>query len=278
MLCCHASIGSVSGRPSGMTLALFITMSTRPNRRSAWSRTAVKSSSLVTSHRMTAASTPNALASCSTASARATPMSAMTRMAPACGTASAGARPLPLPSPVITATRPRTSSIAVLLRAVGCAMLREGTRGTRASGERAMDLRGTGVWSGALRYGDGIAARDAAAELEALGYAALWVPGGVGGDIFGDCRALLDATERTTVATGILNLWMHDPAETAAGHAALTSAYPDRFLLGIGVSHSALIDANEPGRYQKPLDVTRDYLDALDAQSPPVPVSERALA
>ncbi len=141
-----------------------------------------------------------------------------------------------------------------------------------------MDLQGTGVWSGALRYSDRAAALDAAAELESLRYSTLWVPGGVGGDIFGDCSALLDATERVVVATGILNLWMHEPAETAAGHAALRCAHPGRFLLGIGVSHSALIDRDEAGRYQKPFEVTRAYLDALDAQSPLVPVEERALA
>jgi probable F420-dependent oxidoreductase len=141
-----------------------------------------------------------------------------------------------------------------------------------------MDLRGTGVWSGGLRFGDRAAARDAAAELEHLGYEALWVPGGVGGDVFGDCRALLEATETVKVATGILNLWMHDPADVATGHAALTQSFADRFLLGIGVSHSALVDREESGRYRKPLAVTSDYLDALDGTSPPVPIAERALA
>jgi probable F420-dependent oxidoreductase len=106
----------------------------------------------------------------------------------------------------------------------------------------------------------------------------LWVPGGAGGDVFGDCRALLDATERVPVATGILNLWMHDAADVGTGHAELTRAYPDRFLLGLGVSHSALVDRDEPGRYRKPLDATRTYLDALDTTSSPVPVAERALA
>jgi len=141
-----------------------------------------------------------------------------------------------------------------------------------------MDLSGTGVWSGGLRFGDRAVARDAAAELESLGYTALWVPGGAGGDVFGDCRALLEGTERVPVATGILNLWMHDAADVATGHAELTSAFPNRFLLGLGVSHSALVDHDEPGRYQRPMAVTRAYLDALDAASPPVPVAERALA
>jgi probable F420-dependent oxidoreductase len=141
-----------------------------------------------------------------------------------------------------------------------------------------MELSGTGVWSGALRYGDRGDINDAAAELEGLGYSAIWVPGGAGGDIFGDCSALLEATERVTVATGILNIWMHEAQEVADGHASLTAAHPGRFLLGLGVSHSALVDREEEGRYQKPMAVTKAYLDALDATTPPVPVEERALA
>jgi probable F420-dependent oxidoreductase len=141
-----------------------------------------------------------------------------------------------------------------------------------------MELSGTGVWSGALRYGDRVEACDAAAELEALGYSALWVPGGAGGDIFGDTQALLEATERVVVATGILNIWMHEAQDVATGHAALTAAHPGRFLLGLGISHSALVDHEEPGRYQKPIAVTTAYLDGLDAATPPVPVAERALA
>ena len=78
-----------------------------------------------------------------------------------------------------------------------------------------MELSGTGVWSGALRYGDRGDINEAAAELEGLGYSAIWVPGGAGGDIFGDCSALLEATERVTVATGILNIWMHEAQEVA---------------------------------------------------------------
>jgi len=44
------------------------------------------------------------------------------------------------------------------------------------------------------------------------------------------------------------------------------------------VSHSRLVDRDEPGRYTKPIDRTRAYLDALDATSPPVPRDERCLA
>ena len=141
-----------------------------------------------------------------------------------------------------------------------------------------MELGRFGVWSAALRYGDRGEARDAAAELETLGYGTLWLPGGIGGDIFDAVKALLDATRRVALATGIVNLWMHDVAEVATAHAQLTSAHPDRFLLGLGVSHALLVDANHPGRYRRPLAATRRYLDGLDAAAPPVPVAERALA
>ena len=141
-----------------------------------------------------------------------------------------------------------------------------------------MDLGPVGIWSAALRYGDRGEARDAAGELESLGFGTLWLPGGIGGDIFDAVAALLEATSRVTLATGIVNLWMHQPAEVATAHARITSAHPDRFLLGVGVSHAPLVDADHPGRYARPLAATGRYLDELDAASPPVPASERALA
>ncbi len=140
-----------------------------------------------------------------------------------------------------------------------------------------MHLTGTGIWGGQLRYGDAAEKADAAAELEALGYSALWIPD-VGGDVFGALRDLLGATSTVTVATGILNLWMHTASEVGEGLAALDAEHPGRTLLGIGVSHSLLIDQTQPGAYTKPLSVTRNYLDELDAASPTVPVDRRVLA
>ena len=140
-----------------------------------------------------------------------------------------------------------------------------------------MDISGVGVWSSQLRYGNPDKVAEAAAELEELGFTALWVPD-VGGPVFDSVDRLLGATEQVVIATGILNLWMHTPAETAANYAALTAAHGDRFLLGIGVSHAPLIDAAEPGRYRRPLAATREYLDGLDAADPPVPVQNRVLA
>jgi probable F420-dependent oxidoreductase len=138
-------------------------------------------------------------------------------------------------------------------------------------------LGGTGIWSGELRYGNAGEKREAAAELDELGYSALWIPD-VGGDVFGALRELLDATARVVVATGILNLWMHTADEVGVGFAALEGDQPGRTLLGIGVSHSLIIDQSHPGQYDKPLQVTRRYLGELDAVSPTVPTDRRVLA
>jgi len=140
-----------------------------------------------------------------------------------------------------------------------------------------MELTGIGIWSSQLRYGDPSESAAAAAELDELGFAALWIPD-VGGPVFDAVGRLLDATKRTVIATGILNLWMHSPADVAESYADLTAERGDRFLLGIGVSHAPLIDAGEPGRYRKPLAATASFLDGLDAAPRPVPAGHRVLA
>lgn len=118
---------------------------------------------------------------------------------------------------------------------------------------------------------------EAAAELDELGFAALWIPD-VGDPVFDAVARLLAATARTVIATGILNLWMHSAGDVADSSAALTAEYRDRFLLGIGVSHGPLIGAGQPGRYRKLLARTASYLDALDAAPRPVPTERRVLA
>jgi probable F420-dependent oxidoreductase len=140
-----------------------------------------------------------------------------------------------------------------------------------------VDLSGVGIWSNQLRYGDSAESAEAAAELEELGFTALWIPD-IGGPVLESVDHLLSSTTHTVVATGILNLWMHEPSDVAAGYASLTATHGDRFLLGIGVSHAPLIDRRDPGLYRKPLAATRAFLDAIDATEQPVPVENRVLA
>ena len=139
------------------------------------------------------------------------------------------------------------------------------------------NLTGTGIWSSALRYGDVDVAAEAAAELESLGYTAVWLPD-VGGDVWTPIDAVLGATTSMTVATGILNIWMHEPAQAAAEFRRLTEAHGRRFLMGLGVSHGPFINATGKGNYSKPLTHMREYLDGLDAAAEPVPVADRVIA
>jgi probable F420-dependent oxidoreductase len=138
-------------------------------------------------------------------------------------------------------------------------------------------VSGTGIWSGGLRYGDAGESAEAAAELEELGYTALWLPD-VGGDLFGVVERLLASTKTTVVATGILNLWMHEAADTAEFHARMRAQHGERFLVGIGVSHQLLIDSKEPGLYKKPLTAMANYLDGLDSADTPLRIEDRVLA
>lgn len=140
-----------------------------------------------------------------------------------------------------------------------------------------MDLGRVGIWSTELRYGDPGETGDAAAELEELGWSALWVPSVMDAGVLAASERLLQATTKITVATGVLNLWMHEPAEVAAEVARMDAAHPGRFVLGVGVS--APVAARSVGReFVSPLAVTGTYLDQLDSADPPVPASRRILA
>jgi probable F420-dependent oxidoreductase len=141
-----------------------------------------------------------------------------------------------------------------------------------------LELGLVGIWSRELRFHrDKGAIAAAAAELEELGYSALWVPD-VGGDVAGAVEDLLAATERLMVVTGILNIWLHPADEVAGWRARVEQRWPGRFGLGLGASHKPVVEATLPGAYHRPLSKMRDYLDALDAAAPPVPEAARLLA
>lgn len=129
-----------------------------------------------------------------------------------------------------------------------------------------MDLGKVGVWSMELRFGDKAEAACGAAEIEALGFGTIWVPGGIGGDITGDLDHLLAATQTIVVATGILNIWKHEPAEIAAWFLALPDHQRSRVMLGLGVSHGPLIGEN----WNRPVAKMAAWLDAFAAAGMPM--------
>ena len=72
-----------------------------------------------------------------------------------------------------------------------------------------------------------------------------------------------------TIATGILNVWQHEPAAAADGYAELDADFPGRFLLGIGIGHP-----EATSDYKHPLATMRAFFDGLDA----VPTDRRMAA
>ncbi|MFA5883116.1 MAG: TIGR03620 family F420-dependent LLM class oxidoreductase [Acidimicrobiia bacterium] len=134
-----------------------------------------------------------------------------------------------------------------------------------------MELTGTGVWSGELRFGDPAEAAAWVVELEALGYAAAWIPD-LGGDLFGPFSNLLDATSTMTIASGVCNVWHHPPTEVGEWWAGLPEAHRRRVMLGIGISHGPLIGDT----YGRPLATMTEYLDGLDAVG--FPQDQRCIA
>lgn len=115
-----------------------------------------------------------------------------------------------------------------------------------------------GVWRGVSQV-----TTDLAAELERLGYGALWLGGSPGADLAA-VDDLLGATTTLTVATGIVNMWSSDPHEVAASFARIEAAYPGRFLLGVGTGHP---EATQ--QYAKPYETITRYVDTLLADGVP---------
>ena len=127
-----------------------------------------------------------------------------------------------------------------------------------------MEIGTIGIWR---RHQDGL---DGVEEIQDLGFGALWLGGSPS---LAQARPFLERTTTLPVATGILNVWQHEPADVAAQHAELTRAFPGRFLLGIGIGHP-----EATSRYDKPLATMRAFFDGLDAADPPVPREERCAA
>jgi probable F420-dependent oxidoreductase len=128
----------------------------------------------------------------------------------------------------------------------------------------SIELGQIGIWTAQLDYQPAAKAREAAAELEQLGFGAIWFPESVGRESLTNAALLLGATSRVVIATGIANIYARDPVTMAAGQNTLAEAYPGRFLLGLGVSHIPLVEQVRGHRYGKPVASMREYLDGME--------------
>jgi len=124
-----------------------------------------------------------------------------------------------------------------------------------------------GIWTGNLDVQPARGAQEAVRQIEALGYGAVWIPEGLGREAFTHAGLLLAGSRSVIVATGIANLYARDAVAMASAQKVLCEAYPDRFLLGIGVSHAPTVEQLRGHRYESPVERMRSYLDAMDNAS-----------
>lgn len=139
------------------------------------------------------------------------------------------------------------------------------------------DLGRYGIWASGFQWPptpEEIAS--AAAEVESLGFGAIWLGGKLDprDDELALPAAILAATSRIVVGTSIINVWQSDPTALAASHARLRARFPGRFYLGLGSGHASLVEPATGQKWERPVSKLREYLAAL----PSVPVEERLIA
>jgi probable F420-dependent oxidoreductase len=140
----------------------------------------------------------------------------------------------------------------------------------------AIEIGQFGIWhQGGTWDAAGDEVDEAAAELEELGYGAIWT--GSSEASLARQERILGATSRIVAATGIVNVWLNPADELSASYQRLDSQYRDRLLIGLGSSHAPLVEARGI-KYQRPLSRLRRYLDELDTMTDGIPKDRRVLA
>ncbi|MBX7159649.1 MAG: TIGR03620 family F420-dependent LLM class oxidoreductase [Acidimicrobiia bacterium] len=144
------------------------------------------------------------------------------------------------------------------------------------------DVGRYGIWTFQLDQVPSAEAAASVGELEDLGFGCVWVPEAVGREAFTSASLLLRGGHEIVVATGVAQIWARAPSSAAAAHKTLTEAYPDRFVLGLGVSHQPMVEGLLGMDYSRPYSAMVDYLDAMDGAvfvaAPPTAEPRRVLA
>jgi len=123
-----------------------------------------------------------------------------------------------------------------------------------------------------------------AERSEQLGYSALWYPEALSYECFSLAGYLLAHSAKLIVASGIANIYARDPTTMKQGQHSLAKFSDGRFLLGLGVSHTLLVEDVRGHQYSRPVTTMRAYLDAMEkaaanapALAEPAPVVLAAL-
>ena len=121
-----------------------------------------------------------------------------------------------------------------------------------------------GLWTAHLDQVPWSRGREIVQEVEALGYSALWFPEAVGRDGLVASTLTLSASQRLVAATGIVSIYGRDAFTMNSAWRTISEAYPDRFILGLGVSHRPMVEGLRGVTYGPPVTAMRHYLDQMD--------------
>ena len=113
-----------------------------------------------------------------------------------------------------------------------------------------------------------------AQHAERLGYAALWYPEVLSYESFSLGSFLLNQTENLIIAAGIANIYARDATAAKQGQHSLAKFSGGRFLLGLGVSHTPLVEDARGHQYGKPVPTMRAYLDGMEKATGIAPALE----
>lgn len=145
-----------------------------------------------------------------------------------------------------------------------------------------MNLGRVGIWAYQLDQVPSAQAQEIAAEIEQIGYGALWIPEMVGRESFVSSTLLLSGTKSLVIGTGIASIYARDALNANSAWQTVSEAFPDRFLLGLGVSHQVMVEGLRGHDYTKPYSTMVKYLDAMDnglfTAAPPTSPPQRVLA
>jgi probable F420-dependent oxidoreductase len=122
-----------------------------------------------------------------------------------------------------------------------------------------------GIWTGVLDALEPRAACEVVAELDGQGWGSLWFGEAYGREAFTAAQLYLGASSRIVVGTGIASIYARDAVAAAAAARLLGQLHPDRFVLGLGVSHAPLVERMRGHDYGRPVATMRAYLDAVAA-------------
>ena len=126
----------------------------------------------------------------------------------------------------------------------------------------APEIGRIGTWTPSSIWENAGDRDEAIAELEELGFGAVWL-----GSPRGDLElpdALLGASARMAVVPAIVNIWKYPAADVAAAYHRIDPQRRERLLVGLGSSHRPQVESAGI-RYDKPVTRLEQYLDELDA-------------